>query len=130
MKKKKKEQANSSKEQANSSKEQANSSKEQANSNKKAPMGQTRRSSPTAQDEEKTPPSDEEEGQMPKIRRGPIGPTKSEREIHEATHVPYRSWCRHCVRGRGRNAPHTRRGEEDEEIKNAKSQELAWTITS
>ena len=22
------------------------------------------------------------------------------------THIPYRSWCAHCVRGRGRNDPH------------------------
>ena len=33
-----------------------------------------------------------------------IPPTVSrqEREQHELTHTPYRSWCRHCVRARGR----------------------------
>ena len=25
---------------------------------------------------------------------------------HEMTHVPYRSWCRHCVRGRGKEMNH------------------------
>ena len=60
---------------------------------------------------------DEEEVQEPKIRRAPKEPTKAERERHEALHLPYREWCRHCVRGRGRNKPHKTRnlgGEEDE----------------
>ena len=26
------------------------------------------------------------------------------------THIPYRSWCAHCIRGRGRNDPHRSRG--------------------
>lgn len=47
------------------------------------------------------------------IRRGVTGPTKKEREEHEATRCPYRSWCRHCVRGRGRNSPHFKKKEEE-----------------
>ena len=42
----------------------------------------------------------------------PIMPNKSEREEHEKTHLPFRNWCRHCVRGRGVNAPHRRQVEE------------------
>ena len=48
----------------------------------------------------------EEEGRAAKVKRVVEGPTKQEREEHEATPCPYRSWCRHCVRGRGRNMPH------------------------
>ena len=29
-----------------------------------------------------------------------------ERARHELTHMPFRAWCPHCVRGRGRNRPH------------------------
>ena len=25
---------------------------------------------------------------------------------HDATHLPYRSWCKHCVNGRGTAHPH------------------------
>ena len=35
-------------------------------------------------------------------------PTKLEVEEHNLTHLPFRSWCRHCVRGRGRELPHLR----------------------
>ncbi len=41
----------------------------------------------------------------------PTNPTKREIEEHEITHLPYRSWCWACVRGRGKAAPH-RRGRE------------------
>ena len=59
-----------------------------------------------------------EEGERAQIRRAPKGPTKREREEHEATHIPYRSWCRHCVRGRATNRPHVKApAEEDEEEK-------------
>ena len=33
---------------------------------------------------------EEEEGEEVKVRRAPKGPTKREREEHEATHIPYR----------------------------------------
>ena len=29
------------------------------------------------------------------------------------THLPYRSWCTHCVRGRGEAHPHTKSGDEE-----------------
>ena len=47
-----------------------------------------------------------EEGREPKIRRGPAGPTRDERARHEATHLPYRSWCAECVAGKGRDHHH------------------------
>ena len=54
--------------------------------------------------------NEEEEGRTPKVRRRPKQPSKKEIEEHEATHIPFRSWCRHCLRGRGRNKPHRAQG--------------------
>ena len=37
----------------------------------------------------------------------PIGPSREERQNHEAVgHVPYRAWRRACVAGRGRSDAH------------------------
>jgi hypothetical protein len=36
----------------------------------------------------------------------PKKPKAEDIEELEKTHLPYRSWCRHCVRGRGREMPH------------------------
>ena len=32
----------------------------------------------------------------------PVLPSEAEVEQHELTHLPFRSWCRHCVRAKGR----------------------------
>ena len=29
-------------------------------------------------------------------------PKRTEGEVHNLTHLPFRSWCRHCVQGRWR----------------------------
>ena len=34
----------------------------------------------------------------------PRQPTDEERRTHNLTHLPYHSWCEHCVKGRGREA--------------------------
>ena len=34
--------------------------------------------------------------------RAPLKVSKEQRDAHERTHTPYRAWCRHCVRARGR----------------------------
>ena len=44
----------------------------------------------------------------------PKGPSRKEREEHEYTHCPYRNWCKHCVKGRGREDCHKRKAQEDE----------------
>ena len=43
----------------------------------------------------------------------PIPCTPSLKEVleHRITHLPFRSWCPHCVRGKGRNDRHTRSGQ-------------------
>ena len=48
------------------------------------------------------------------MRRGPSDPTPQEIEDHEATHVPFRDWCRHCVRGKGKLDAHGNIGAEEE----------------
>ena len=36
------------------------------------------------------------------------------KEHYTNGHLPYRSWCHHCVRGRGRERDHRKRGEAEE----------------
>ena len=43
---------------------------------------------------------DEEEGGDGVGMTIPPTVSRQEREQHELTHTPYRSWCRHCVRAR------------------------------
>jgi hypothetical protein len=64
--------------------------------------------------EEEQGTEEDEEGQQPRVMRAPKAPTKAEREEHEATHLPFRSWCTHCLRGRGRNKPHKRQVVDEE----------------
>ena len=35
-------------------------------------------------------------------KHDPRQPSMQEKEEHEMTHLPFRSWCRHCIMGRGR----------------------------
>ena len=37
-------------------------------------------------------------------------PSAEEVETHNLTHLPYRSWCPHCVRGKGKTMDHRRAG--------------------
>ena len=39
---------------------------------------------------EEEPEDEQEEAQEAKVRRAPVGPTKQEREAHEATNMPFR----------------------------------------
>ena len=41
-----------------------------------------------------------------KVARDPGDPSPVEREEHNATHMPYRSWCPVCVKAKGREEPH------------------------
>ena len=57
---------------------------------------------------------DEEEfgGRKMKRMQDPRLPSKEEQEEHALTHVPFRSWCRHCVRGRAEECGHFKKDEE------------------
>jgi hypothetical protein len=54
-----------------------------------------------------------EEALAAKPARDPLAPSQAERDAHEATHLPFRSWCEECVCGRRDNPPHTRRAPEE-----------------
>ena len=41
-----------------------------------------------------------------RVLAAPRTPTKTEREEHDVSHVPYRPWCRLCVMGRGLEIGH------------------------
>ena len=56
---------------------------------------------PTAGDE-----PGEEEGQPQRPSSSPRLPGAREREEHELTHCPYRSWCEHCTKGQKKDFPH------------------------
>ena len=49
-----------------------------------------------------------EEGREAVATPAPMASSRLERETHELTHTPYRAWCPHCVRMRGRNTAHKR----------------------
>merc|ERR1712155_321583 len=58
---------------------------------------------------------DPEERRIGKGMPIPLAVLKREREEHELTHLPYRSWCAHCVRGRGRSTAHKRKGDREKD---------------
>ena len=55
----------------------------------------------------------EEEHVAPGALRDPGQPSPAERAEHDLTHIPYRPWCKHCVRGRakGRQSRKLRSGD-------------------
>ena len=67
----------------------------------------------------------EEEVRKPKPATRPYTPTRAEIYEHEVTHLPYRSWCRHCVHGRGVSSPHVKPDKKEKmELRSV------WTIAS
>ena len=38
----------------------------------------------------------------------PQRPCQKEVDAHNLTHLPFRNWCPHCMRGRGKEMPHQR----------------------
>ena len=49
-----------------------------------------------------------EEAVLPKRANQPMRPNAAEVENHMLTHLPFRAWCPHCVRGKSRSKPHKR----------------------
>ena len=43
-------------------------------------------------------------------------PSPEEVDRHNMTHLPFRNWCPHCMRGRGKEAPHHRSKEGQGEL--------------
>eukprot|EP00973_Karenia_brevis_P095535 12427828-Karenia_brevis.AAC.1 len=52
---------------------------------------------------------DEEDVRQADGVRTPNTPTADEYRTHRLTHLPYRSWCVHCVRGKKKNPPHRKK---------------------
>ena len=59
---------------------------------------------------------DEAVGRPIKLPRNFRKPTKQEVMEHLPSHWPYRSWCKHCVRGRASGSHHQARSDEDREF--------------
>ena len=61
----------------------------------------------SAEEEAEEGDEEQEEGRAAKAAKEP-GCTVSDTEVakHAVFHWPYRSWCSHCVRGRGRSWQH------------------------
>ena len=51
---------------------------------------------------------EEEAEELKRICRE-MRPSKEEVDAHNRTHLPYRSWCPHCVRGKARRRNHRRK---------------------
>ncbi len=51
----------------------------------------------------------EEDSHAAKLVCAPCMPTSAEVELHNATHVPFRSWCAFCVAGKAKCNPHFRK---------------------
>ena len=49
-----------------------------------------------------------------RIANAPKKPSQAEVDTHMATHLPFRSWCPHCVRGKAKGKPHARNKAEKE----------------
>lgn len=51
-------------------------------------------------------------GQTAKVKVDPVLPSDQEVKAHNATHVPYQSWCAHCVAGKAKEGPHRKQPKE------------------
>ena len=47
-----------------------------------------------------------DEARTARVSKLPVRPSQSEVNSHMITHLPYRSWCPHCVRGKSKGKPH------------------------
>ena len=53
----------------------------------------------------------------PKPLSQPNEPSEQQGQVHNLTHVPFRSWCQHCVRGKAK---------EQQSVKSADRQPVNW----
>ena len=59
---------------------------------------------------------EEDKVRIPNIPYDPGRPTRKELFEHLPLHWPFRSWCRHCVCGRGVSSPHRSRTAEERDF--------------
>ena len=53
---------------------------------------------------------DGDEAVQPKTKPPPAKPSAEEVEKHMVTHLPFRDWCPHCVRGKSGSKPQEKPG--------------------
>ena len=58
--------------------------------------------------------------------RKPEEPTQKEFEDHMISHMPFRAWCPHCVKGRAKSEPHPVKKEKAEEVIPVISMDYMW----
>ena len=68
--------------------------------------GQGKEEDVATEDEEDQEQEEANKAIAPKI---PIRPTQDEVDAHMLTHLPLRSWCPHCVRGKSKGKAHRKR---------------------
>ena len=80
-----------------------------------APLPNPRTAPISVRDPDATPmPLEEsEETRRPKHRALPANVSKEEFDSHQLTHLPFRSWCDHCVRGKAVDDAHRPRIDPD-----------------
>ena len=52
----------------------------------------------------------------PNLLNAPYSPSRQERMEHEVTHLPFRSWCEHCVRGKSNSRGHYKHSDEPSSV--------------
>ena len=57
-----------------------------------------------------------DEARTARVSKLPIRPSQSEVSSHMTTHLPYRSWCPHCVRGKSKGKPHHKTTQEGKSV--------------
>ena len=57
-----------------------------------------------------------EEGRQIKGQKIIYQPSKQEYDDHQRTHIPFRKWCPHCVRGKCTSGAHRRTHKTEEEL--------------
>ena len=60
------------------------------------------------------PPDPHPEGRKVKVKRAPREPTQEERDRHNVSHCPFRSWCKSCVLGQSVSSGHFRARDDEE----------------
>ena len=69
---------------------------------------------PTEEVEQGKEPDETEEVRDVKAPAVPMLPSRDEVLRHRLTHRPFRSWCPHCVRGKGRESQHRQSSQKGE----------------
>ena len=69
------------------------------------------------EDADETISVEEEEGIEVKVGKAEKAPSKEEVAMHMVNHIPFRSWCSHCVKGKAHGNQHRRRKAVEGEVR-------------